>query len=118
MSLLGQIRSETIDIERPGPPTRDSTGAIVPGPPVRIRVEGCGIVSPYGVTIGSSTETHDASTTVETDRVLIAPIGTDVRPEDTIIRATGERWQVRGKPNIFPFTNLAHVAAALKEVTG
>ncbi|MDX2793997.1 hypothetical protein [Streptomyces scabiei] len=85
---------------------------------MRFEVENCGVLPPYGVTVGSSTETHDASTTVETRRVLFAPLGTDVRPADVVIRANGEKWQVQGKPNLLPATSLAHLEAALKEVTG
>lgn len=118
MSLFGQLFAETIEIERPGPPVRDSTGSEIPGPPVRISVDYCAVIPPYGVTVGSSTETHDASTTVETRRVLFAPLGTDVRPADVIVRANGERWQVEGRPNTLAATSLAHIEAALKEVTG
>ncbi|MFD9442162.1 hypothetical protein [Streptomyces sp. NPDC060001] len=110
--------SETVEIERPGPPVRDSAGTEVPGPPVRIPVDGCAVMSPYGVTVGSSTETHDASTTVETRRMLFAPLGTDVRPADRILRSNGEVWQVEGRPNPLPATSLAHIEASLKEVTG
>lgn len=118
MSLISQLMSETIEIERPGASVRDSTGSEVPGPPVRIPVEFCAVMSPYGVTVGSSSETHDASTTVETRRVLFAPLGTDVRASDRIIRASGEKYEVIGRPNVLPATSLAHVEAALKEVTG
>ncbi|WP_405620226.1 hypothetical protein [Streptomyces sp. NBC_00076] len=109
--------SETLIIERPGAPVRDSTGSKVPGPPVQITVQNCTIMSPYGVLIGSSSETHDASTTVETRRVFAAPLGTDVRPADRIIRGT-EKWQVIGEPLIFPLTSLARVEAAVERVTG
>ncbi|MEV0444011.1 hypothetical protein AB0I84_23805 [Streptomyces spectabilis] len=118
MSLFAQIFSETIEIERPGPPTRDSTGSEVPGPPVRFSVDHCAVIPPYGVTVGASTETHDASTTIETRRALFAPLGTDVRPADVVVRSNGERWQVQGRPNVLGATSLAHVEAALKEVTG
>ncbi|MFE0326336.1 hypothetical protein ACFW08_05905 [Streptomyces sp. NPDC058960] len=109
--------SETLVIERPGPVTRDSTGSEVPGPPVRIPVEHCAIMSPYGVTVGSSSETHDASTTVETRRVFAAPLGTDVRPSDRIIRGD-EVWEVVGEPMAFPLTSLRRVEAFVKRVTG
>lgn len=118
MSLIAQLMSETIEIERPGSVVRDSSGSEVPGPPVRFEVENCAVMPPYGVTVGSSTETHDASSTVETRRVLFAPLGTDVRPADVIVRSNGERWQVEGRPNTLPATSLAHLEAALKEVTG
>ncbi|WP_425837324.1 hypothetical protein [Streptomyces fractus] len=118
MSLFAQIFNETITVERPGTPTRDSTGSEVPGIPVRFDVEYCAVIPPYGVTVGSSTETHDASTTITTRRVLFAPLGTDVRPADVIVRSNGERWQVEGRPNTLGATSLAHLEAALKEVTG
>lgn len=118
MSLIAQLMSETIEIERPGAPTRDPSGSEVPGPPERFEVEYCAVMPPYGVTVGSSTETHDASTTIETRRVLFAPLGTDVRPADRIIRANGEIWQVQGRPNVLPATSLAHLEANLTEVTG
>ncbi|MFF1684512.1 MULTISPECIES: hypothetical protein [unclassified Streptomyces] len=85
---------------------------------MRISVEYCAVMPPYGVTVGSSTETHDASTTVTTRRVLFAPLGTDVRAADRIVRSNGETWQVTGRPNTLPATSLAHVEAALSEVTG
>jgi hypothetical protein len=118
MSLIAQLMSETIEIERPGPPVRDSAGTEVPGPSVRVPVDFCAVMPPYGVTVGSSTETHDASTTIETRRVLFAPLGTDVRPADKIIRSNGETWQVEGRPNNLSATSLAHVEASLTEVTG
>lgn len=117
MSLRSSLMSETLVIERPGAPTRDSTGSEVPGAPVHITVEGCGIISPYGVTVGSSTETHDASTTVETRRIFAAPLGTDVRASDRILRGD-EVWQVAGRPMVFPLTSLARVEVPVKEVTG
>ncbi|MFB7115744.1 hypothetical protein [Streptomyces sp. NPDC056291] len=117
MSLIAQLLSETLVIERPGSPVRDSTGSEVPGPPVRITVAHCGIIAPYGVTIGSSTETHDASTTIETRRVFVAPLGTDVRPADRIIRGD-ERWEVQGEPLEFPLTSLRRVEVPVRRVTG
>ncbi|MFG3014300.1 hypothetical protein ACGFZB_28555 [Streptomyces cinerochromogenes] len=111
------VMSETLIIERPGTVTRDSTGSKVPGPPVQITVTNCGIYSPYGVTVGSSSETHDASSTVETRRVFGAPLFTDVRPGDRILRGD-ERWEVVGEPMEFRFTSLARVEATVKRVTG
>ncbi|MYY03057.1 hypothetical protein GT035_12785 [Streptomyces sp. SID4913] len=91
----------------------------MPGPRVRIRVDHCAVMSPYGVTVGSSTEEHDASTTVTTRRVFAAPLGTDVRPADRIVSEDGsEVWEVIGRPLVLPLTSLARVEAALKEVTG
>ncbi|MEU7243423.1 hypothetical protein [Streptomyces sparsogenes] len=119
MSLIGAVMSETWYIERAGEMVRDSAGSLVPGPPVRIRVDHCAVMSPYGVTVGSSSETHDASDTVITRRVFAAPLGTDVRPADRIIREDGtEKWEVVGRPLVFPLTSLARVEATLKEVTG
>jgi hypothetical protein len=109
--------AETITIKRPGTPTRDSTGTRIPGPPVLITVSGCAVMSPYGVTVGSSSELHDASTTVTTRRVLFAPLGTDVRASDQILRGS-ETYEVIGRPLDFPLTSLAHMEAALQEVTG
>ncbi|WP_202437197.1 hypothetical protein [Streptomyces sp. SID5910] len=109
--------SETLVVERPGPPVRDSTGSEIPGPPVRITVKNCAIMSPYGVTVGSSTETHDASTVVESRRVFAAPRGTDVRPADRILRGD-EVWQTEGEPLVFPLTSLARVEIFVRRVTG
>jgi hypothetical protein len=117
VSLIADVMSETLIIERPGEPIRDSTGSEVPGPPVRITVEHCAIMSPYGVTVGSSSEMHDAAFTVETRRVFAAPLFTDVRPGDRIIRGD-ERWDVVGEPMEFRFTSLARVEATVKRVTG
>ena len=117
MSLIAQVMSETLIIERPGEPVRDSTGSEIPGPPVQITVENSAIMSPYGVTVGSSTETHDASTVVDTRRVFAAPLGTDVRPADRILRGD-EVWLAEGEPLILPFTSLARVEIYVKRVRG
>ncbi|MEU3730010.1 hypothetical protein AB0E81_11455 [Streptomyces sp. NPDC033538] len=84
---------------------------------MRITVEHCAIMSPYGVTVGSSTETHDASTVVDTRRVFAAPLGTDVRPADRILRGD-EVWQTEGLPLVFPLTSLARVEIYVRQVTG
>jgi hypothetical protein len=119
MSLIAGLMSATWFIERPGERVRDSTGSYVPGPRVRTRVDYCAVMSPYGVTVGSSSETHEASDTVLTRRVFAAPIGTDVRPSDRIVSEDGtETWEVIGRPLIFPLTSLARVEATLQEVTG
>ncbi|MGW1269687.1 hypothetical protein [Streptomyces sp. NPDC002491] len=117
VSLIANVLSETLIIERPGPEVRDSTGALVPGPPTQITVENCGIYSPYGVTVGSSTETHDASTTIETRRVFGAPLFTDVRPKDRILRGA-EKWDVVGEVMEYRLTSLARVEVTVKRVTG
>jgi hypothetical protein len=109
--------SETLIIERPGETTRDSTGTQVPGPPAHITVQGCGIYSPYGVVVGSSSETHDASDTVVTRRVFGAPLLTDVRHGDRIRRGA-EVWEVVGELMEFRLTSLARVEVAVKRVTG
>ncbi|MFJ3084482.1 hypothetical protein ACIPJG_32660 [Streptomyces halstedii] len=119
MSLLAGVMSETWYIERAGERVRDSTGSWVSGPPVRTRVDNCAVISPYGVTVGSSSEEHEASETVTTRRVFAAPLGTDVRSSDRIASLDGsEVWEVIGRPLVFPLTSLARVEAALKEVTG
>ncbi|MYW28303.1 hypothetical protein GT040_03210 [Streptomyces sp. SID2119] len=119
MSLIAGLMSQSWFVERPGPRVRDSAGTWVPGPPVRIRVDHCAVMSPYGVTVGSSSEEHDASETVTTRRVFVAPLGTDVRPSDRIVSLDGsEKWEVIGRPLVLPLTSLARVEAALKEVTG
>ncbi|MFI2213036.1 hypothetical protein [Streptomyces sp. NPDC020141] len=82
-----------------------------------ITVEHCAVLSPYGVTVGSSSETADASETVITRRILVAPLGTDVRSADQVLRGD-EVWEVVGRPLIFPLTSLARVEATLEEVTG
>lgn len=117
MSLIRDVMGGTATIRRPGPPVRDSTGSLVPGPPVTIPVTGCAVISPYGVTVGSSSETHNASNTVVTRRVFAAPLGTDIRFDDKIIYE-GRTYQVRGRPLEFRFTSLARVEADVEEVTG
>ncbi|MFJ6720489.1 hypothetical protein [Streptomyces sp. NPDC091259] len=109
--------SETWTIERAGTPVRDSTGSYVPGPRAQIDVPHSAVISPYGVTVGSSTETHDASETVTTRRVFVAPLGTDVRAGDRLTR-DGLTYEVIGRPMIFPLTSLARVEASVEEVTG
>ncbi|WP_327379449.1 hypothetical protein [Streptomyces sp. NBC_01212] len=119
MSLLAGLMSQTWFIERAGTRVRDSTGSWVDGPPVRSRVDNCAVMSPYGVTVGSSSEDHNASETVTTRRVFAAPLGTDVRSADRVVSEDGaEKWEVIGRPLVFPLTSLARVEAALKEVTG
>ncbi|MFJ6237932.1 hypothetical protein ACIQH0_28080 [Streptomyces griseus] len=119
MSLISALMSQSWVIERPGPRVRDSAGTWVAGPPVQTRVDHCAVMSPYGVTVGSSSEDHDASETVTTRRVFAAPLGTDVRSSDCIVSLDGsERWEVVGRPLVLPLTSLARVEATLKEVTG
>lgn len=119
MSLIANVMSQTWYIDRAGTRVRDSTGSWVDGPRVRIRVDHCAVMSPYGVTVGSSSEEHDASETVTTRRVFAAPIGTDIRPADRIVSVDGaEKWEVVGRPLVLPLTSLARVEAALTEVTG
>ncbi|GAA3018337.1 hypothetical protein [Streptomyces fulvorobeus] len=119
MSLIAGLMSATWYIERAGERVRDSTGTYVPGPRVRIRVDHCAVMSPYGVTVGSSSEEHNASDTVTTRRVFAAPLGTDVRPADRVVNEAGtEKWEVIGRPLVFPLTSLARIEAAVKEVTG
>lgn len=117
MGLIARLMSETLTIERPGPPVRDSAGTKVPGPPVQIEVKNCTIMSPYGATVGSTTETQAASMTVETRRVFAAPLGTDVRKTD-VIRRGAEKWEVVGDPLELPLTSLARVEAMVRRVTG
>lgn len=119
MSLIANLLSQTWYIERPGPRVRDSAGSWVAGPPTQIRVDYCAVMSAYGVTIGSSTEEHDARETVTTRRIFAAPLGTDVRPADRIVSEDGsEKWEVVGRPLVLALTSLARVEANLKEVTG
>ncbi|MFJ4768459.1 hypothetical protein ACIP88_04980 [Streptomyces uncialis] len=117
MSLIADLMSETVQIERPGPPVRDSTGSLVPGPPTRQTLTHCAIMRQDGTPVGVSVETHDASSTVVTKRVLAAPLGTDVRSADRVIHGD-EVWEVEGRPMTFPLTSLARIEAPLKEVTG
>jgi hypothetical protein len=115
--LFAQLLSETLIIERPGEATRDSTGSKTYGPPVQITVEGCGIYDAYGTTVGSSSEIRDASDTVVVRRVFGAPLLTDVRFSDKILRGD-EVWEVIGEPMEFRFTSLARVEVSVRKVTG
>jgi hypothetical protein len=117
MSLIATLLNDSVVIERDGPMTRDSAGTLVPGPPVMITVERATVMSPYGVTVGSASETDAASMTVTTRRVLVAPLGTDVRAADRI-HHNGRRYDVIGTPLEFPLTSLARLEAAVEEVTG
>jgi len=117
MSLIAALMSDSVTIERDGPPTRDSTGSEVPGPPVTFVVDGATVMSPYGVTVGSSSEEQNASDIVTTRRVLFAPLGTDVQPADRVFH-DGRKYEVIGHPLEFPMTSLAHMEAALEAVTG
>lgn len=117
MSLLGTVMNETVIIRRPGAPVRDSAGTLQPGPATETTVENCGVLNPYGVVVGSSSEYTYEQQTVVTRRVLYAPLGTDVRAEDHVIH-DGRTYQVIGLPLEFPATSLAHVEASLQEVTG
>jgi hypothetical protein len=117
VSLLGAVMNETVIIKRPGTPVRDSAGTLKPGPATQTTVENCGVLNPYGVVVGSSSEYTDGQQTVVTRRVLFAPPGTDVRAEDRVIHGS-RTYQVIGLPLEFPATSLAHVEASLQEVTG
>jgi hypothetical protein len=117
VTLFRAVLSETLIIRRAKETTRNSTGSTVPGAPVLITVENCGIYAPYGVVVGSSSETNDASSTVETRRVFGAPLLTDVRPKDQILRGD-EVWEVVGEPMEFRFTSLARVEVVVRRVTG
>ncbi|MCY0926214.1 hypothetical protein OTB20_08345 [Streptomyces sp. H27-H1] len=117
MSLIASLLSETWTIQRAGTPIRDSTGSYVPGPRISIDVPNSAVISPYGVTVGSSSETSEASETVTTRRVFAAPLDTDLRAGDRITR-NGETYEVIGRPLVFPLTSLARIEAAVQEVTG
>lgn len=117
VNLIDDILNDSVVIERDGPPTRDSTGSIVPGPPVLITVEDATVMSAYGVLVGSSSEDVDARMTVTTRRILSAPLGTDIRPEDRVLHG-GRRYQVIGNPLNLKYTSLARTEAILEEVTG
>jgi hypothetical protein len=110
---------ETIVIVRPGPPTQDSYGNDVAGPPAEIEVVGCA-VAPRDGTGTASNERLDARDTVITGLTLYAPYGTDIRATDQI-RVNGELYEVDGQPGSFrsPFTaSTGPVVVALELVTG
>ncbi|MEV4939557.1 hypothetical protein [Streptomyces zaomyceticus] len=116
MSLIAAIRGDSVQIER-RTRVRDSTGSWVPGPPAPIDVPGATVMSLYGVTVGSSSESDDAANTVVTRRVLNAPLGTDVKADDVVIHR-GRRYEVVGEELEFPYTALAHIEVQVQEVTG
>lgn len=116
MSLIASLRAGSVDIER-RTRIQDSTGSWVLGPKVFITVPGATVMSLYGVTVGSSSEASGAENTVSTRRILTAPLGTDVRPDDVIIHA-GRRYAVVGEELEFPLTSLAHIEVQVEEVTG
>ncbi|WP_228973396.1 hypothetical protein [Streptomyces sp. DH12] len=117
MNLIDALHDDSVVIERDGPPVRDSTGSVVPGPPVHITVGGATVLSAYGVTVGSSSEEVDARMTVTTRRILSVPLGTDIRPADRVLHG-GRRYQVIGAPLDLAHTSLARTEAAVEEVTG
>ncbi|MFC8583233.1 hypothetical protein ACFUGD_01445 [Streptomyces sp. NPDC057217] len=69
------------------------------------------------MTVGSSFESTDAALTVTTKRVLVAPLGTDVRPDDVLLH-DGRRYAVVGEQLEFPLTSLARIEVQVEEVTG
>ncbi|MFB7823883.1 hypothetical protein [Streptomyces hydrogenans] len=116
MSLIGAIRADSVQIER-RTRVQDSTGSWVPGPKVLIDVPGASVISLYGVAVGSSSEADGSEHTVITRRVLNAPVGTDVRPDDVIVHR-GRRYAVKGEELEFLHTSLAHIEVQVEEVTG
>ncbi|WP_369147040.1 hypothetical protein [Streptomyces sp. R44] len=116
MSLIAALLADSVRIER-RTRIQDSTGSWVPGPKVTTTIERATVMSPYGVTVGSSSEESAASFTVTTRRVLVAPLGTEIRPDDVVIHR-GRRYAVVGEELEFPFTSLARIEVPVEEVTG
>lgn len=77
---------ETVTILRPGPPTQDRYGNDIPGPDVRIDVDGC-LVAPR--LAGDVTENGRQGVIVGT--TVYFPVGTSVLASD--------RLEVRGEPH-------------------
>lgn len=116
MSLIATLLNDSVGIER-RTRIQDSTGSWVPGPKVTITVNRATVMSPYGVTLGSSMEESSASLTVTTKRILVAPVGTEIRPDDVVIHRD-RRYAVVGEELELPLTSLAHMEVQVEEVTG
>ncbi|MFE5828744.1 hypothetical protein ACFQ8W_00485 [Streptomyces sp. NPDC056508] len=116
MSLIASLMDDYVDIER-RIRVQDSTGSWVLGPKTTIRVERATVMSPYGVVVGSSFESTDAALTVTTKRVLVAPLNTNIRPDDVILH-DGRRYSVEGEQLEFKQTSLARMEIQVEEVNG
>lgn len=86
------MTGETVTILRPGPPTQDRYGNDVPGPDVRIDVDGCLVAPrPAGDVTGEGRQGVIVGTTV------YFPKGTDVRATDRL-EVRGETHTIEGDP--------------------
>lgn len=114
--MISSLMTDTVTVLRPGPPTRDSRGNEVPGPPVETIVTGCAVLPPTGQS-APTVELTVGQQTVTISRVLFAPLGTDVRATDQVVHG-GRTYEVVGEPSVFDRTSLAHIETTLKAVTG
>lgn len=100
--------------------TGDRYGDVTRGDSVQ--VEGCAL-SPQSSSSGqrSSSEQNDRRTTVSTDMILRAPLGTEIRATDEVTLPDGTAWQVIGEAAapVSPFTGWAPgVRVVLNRTTG
>lgn len=96
----------------------DRYGNTVAGAVTETTITGCAVVPPGArlSTTGGS-EIIYGRDTVESRMVLMAPLDADVRATDRV-RHDGLVYEVDGQPERFNMTNLRHIAARLKAVTG
>lgn len=114
--MITSFLTDTIVVIRPGPPTRDSRGNVIPGVPTETTVQHCAVFPPTGQT-ATTTEITQSADTVTISRVLYAPPGTDVLPMDRI-RFEGRTYEVVGQPSEFNRTSMGHIEANLRVVSG
>lgn len=114
--MIVNFMTDTVIVIRPGAPTRDSRGNVIPGPPVETTVGWCAVLPPTGQT-APTTEITQSAQTVTVVRVLYAPMDTDLRPADKV-RFNGQIYEVVGEPSPLNRTSLAHIEANLKAVSG
>lgn len=103
------MTGETVTILRPGPPTQDRYGDDVPGPDVRIDVDGCKVAPRLR---GDATEGGRQGVIVGT--TVYFPAGTDVQATDRL-EVRGELHTIEGDPGVW---DQRGVEVATKRVEG
>ncbi len=103
--IAGDVETVTV-VRLPAKDPR--TGDPLAGSEEQTEVAGC-LFAP-----GSSSTTEQFSHQVDTDAVLYAPAGTDVRVEDRVM-VRGDVYEVVGKPRVW---SSAGLEVDLRQVTG
>jgi hypothetical protein len=109
------VKGETVTILRAGTPTQDRYGNDIPGPDVRLPVDGCAVAPRQ---LGDAAQ--DGRTGVIVGTTVYFPPDTDVRATDRL-EVRGEPHLIEGDPGrwINPFSGVERgVEVATKRVEG